>query len=71
MDYIPTSLIIRMWFELHYNNLLTCVTMTIDLLEFMTMTIRFYMENGNTKLSIDIDNNVFVNFSHSLFTFLQ
>jgi hypothetical protein len=66
MDYIPTSLIIKMWFALHYNNLLTCVTMTTDLLDFMTMTIKFYMDNGITKLLITMYLSIFrILFLHS------
>jgi hypothetical protein len=59
-----------MWFALHYNNILTCVTTTIDLLHLMIRTIRFYMESGIAKLQIYIHNSVLVNFSHFLFTFL-
>jgi hypothetical protein len=60
-----------MWFALHYNNILTCVTTSMDLLHLMTATIRFYMESGIARLQIDIHNNVLVNFSHSRFAFLQ
>jgi hypothetical protein len=64
---------IKMWFALHYNNILTCVTcvtMATNLLHLMTMTIIFYMENGFARLQIDIHNSVFVNFLHSFLTFL-
>jgi hypothetical protein len=53
-----------MWFALEYNNLLIYVTMAIDMLDFMTMVIRFYMESGIAKFSIDIHimkKNVFCN----------
>ncbi len=40
---IPTSLMIKTWFVLHYNNIFSCVTTTKDLLGFITMTIRFYI----------------------------
>jgi hypothetical protein len=54
-----------MWFALHYNNIVTCVTVATNLLHLMTMTIIFYMENGIARLQIYVDNNVFVNFLHS------
>jgi hypothetical protein len=65
VDLIPTFLIIKTGFALHYNNLLTCVTMATNLLDFITMTIRFYMESGIARFQIDIRNNVLVNFSVS------
>jgi len=40
--------------------------MTTDLLHLMTMTIKFYIESGITRLEINIHNIVLVNFSHSL-----
>jgi hypothetical protein len=61
-DLIHISLIIKTWFALHYSNLLTCVTMATNLLDFITMAIRFYMESGIVRFQIDIHNNVFVNF---------
>jgi len=59
-----------MWFASHYNNILTCVTITTYLLHLMTTTIRFYMESGTARLQIDIHNNVLANFLHFLLTFL-
>jgi hypothetical protein len=58
-----------MW--LHYNNLLTCVTTTTDLLDFMATTIKFYTKINIAKLQIDIHISVLVDFSHSFFTFLH
>jgi hypothetical protein len=55
-----------MWFALHYNNFLTCVTMATNLLHFMTTTTRFYMENGIARLYI-VFITVYLSISHILF----
>jgi hypothetical protein len=59
-----------MWVALDYNNILTCVTIAMDMSDFMTTKIRFYMENAIAKFEVDIHNKVLVNFLHSLLTFL-
>jgi hypothetical protein len=55
-----------MWFTMHCNNLLTCVTTAIGLLHLMTTTIRFYMESGIAKLQLDI-HTMYLSISRILF----
>jgi len=62
-----------MWFALHYNKYLNMCNNGHKLVAFNDNDNmeRFYMESVIIRLQIDMYNNILVNFSHFLLTFLQ